>query len=175
MEYRGFRPTPFRARPATERANRPLCLCPGCRHPATVAPSGIRDSRPGAGSPWAARCGFLGGAPDRALMCGPAPAMPRRHLLFPSWRSRVRPTGSSSCLYDLAGVGLTRRAGPWALRLTCHVAGPVPALDRGPSRRSAWGGWPPMPLRGWLGGRAPSRLLPRWCGLSGGIPWAPWG
>ena len=24
-----------------------------------------------------------------------------------------------------------------------------------------------MPLRGWLGGRAPSRLLPRWCGLFG--------
>ncbi len=45
LEYRGFRPAPFRARPATELVIWPLCLHPGCRHPATIVPFGA-GSRP---------------------------------------------------------------------------------------------------------------------------------
>ena len=40
LEYRGFRPAPFRARPATELVIWPLCLRPGCRHPAIIVPFG---------------------------------------------------------------------------------------------------------------------------------------
>ena len=60
--------------------------------------------------------------------------MPRRHLLFPSWRSRVRSSGSSPRLYVLAGVG--GAVGP-CLPPRVPRAGPGAGASAGSAARAA--------------------------------------
>ena len=122
VEHVGFssrslpRPSSDRAGYASRSA---FARAAGVRSPARLAGPAVPDPGPGPGG-CAVRV-FPGGTPDRVLMCGPAPSLPRRHLLFPSWRSRVRTSKFLPAPLCLSGHGQGLRAGPSATRSTCRA------------------------------------------------------